>query len=72
MHPLLQNYEDHWPCVDFFDVCQGNIVTRGSSKKPDPSGTYTLGGSVRFRSVGRRNSKGGASDDDSSSEDDSA
>ena len=72
MHPILRNYEDHWPCVDFFDVCQGNIAARGSSKRPDASGTYTLGGSVRFRSVGQRNGKGRAADDDSCSEDSSA
>ena len=72
MHPILQNYQDHWASVDFFDVCQGNIVTRGSNKRPEASGTYTLGGSVRFRSVGKRNGKGRAADDDSGSEDFSA
>ena len=72
MHPILQNYADHWASVDFLDVCQGNIATRGSNKKPDASGTYTLGGSVHFRSAGKRKGKGRAADDDSSSEDSSA
>ena len=73
MHPILQTYEDHWPCVDFFDICQGNIAARGGSKKPEASGTYALGGSVRLESVGRRACKGKAvARDDSDSEDSSA
>ena len=74
MHPLLRNYEDHWPSIDFFDTCQGNIAARGGSKKPKASGTYALGGSVRLQPVGKRAGKGKAvaREDDSDSEDSSA